>query len=187
MRFSLPSAKNPTDRPSGDQNGHEAPSVPVNGRAETASRERNDSRDRPSSVATKTIFCPSGEIASDTGSAVAGVVISRRISGGAGGGASRRCRTVGMASATAASNATANATQASRPPDADDVAVAVVCGAVVSNAPSSARRTSPFAYALPSDLSGDIARSSRRTPASTSAAMASPLRVRASPPPRACP
>ena len=50
------------------------------------SSERSHNRDRPSEVATKTIFWPSGEIASDTGSVVGGVVISRRISGAVGTG-----------------------------------------------------------------------------------------------------
>src|SRR5215510_13041712 len=80
MLFSLPSAKNPTDRLSGDQNGMIALSVRSNGRAETESRERSHSLETPSVVASNTILRPSGEIAMDDGSEAGGVVISRRIS-----------------------------------------------------------------------------------------------------------
>ena len=55
---------------------------------------------------------------------------------------SRRWRTVGTTSAAAASNATAKAIQASRPPGA--VAVATISAPAPSNAPSSASRASPM-------------------------------------------
>src|SRR5262245_7570607 len=81
MRLRLLSAKKPTDRLSGDQKGNSAPSVPGRERAETESSLRSHNRDWPSTVATNTIFCPSAEMASDTGSVVGGVLISTRISG----------------------------------------------------------------------------------------------------------
>src|SRR5262249_35818429 len=85
-RFSLPSAKNPSDRLSGDQEADDPNAAAANGRAVPESRRRSHRRGRPSEVATKTIFCPSGETANDTGSVVGGVAISRRISGIARGG-----------------------------------------------------------------------------------------------------
>src|SRR5262245_43223452 len=81
IRFSLPSAKNPRDRLSGDQNGNEAPSVDANACGDTDRKERIHNLERPSAVTSNTIFSPSGEIASDAGLEVGGVVISRRISG----------------------------------------------------------------------------------------------------------
>ena len=66
IRFSAPSAKNPTDRLSGDQNGSRAFSVPGNGRADVASSARSHNWDPPSDAATKASLRPSGEIASDT-------------------------------------------------------------------------------------------------------------------------
>src|SRR5262245_29022472 len=80
-RFNLPSAKKPIERLSGDQNGRAANEVPANGRIEPESSERSHNCDRPSTSAEKTIFRPSGEIASDVTSLVGGVAISRRISG----------------------------------------------------------------------------------------------------------
>ncbi|HLN08818.1 MAG TPA: hypothetical protein VK281_07655, partial [Xanthobacteraceae bacterium] len=56
---------------------------------------------------------PSGEIANDTGSGVAGVTMSVRSSGGEGGGASRKYRTAGTAKTTATSPATPAAIQVS--------------------------------------------------------------------------
>ena len=85
-------AKNPTDPLSGDQNGNVAASVDGSGRAEPDSSERIHNRGRPSDEATKTIFCPSGEIASDAGFVVGGVAISRRTSAGSGNG--RKARTL---------------------------------------------------------------------------------------------
>jgi hypothetical protein len=58
-----------------------AKSAPVNGRIVPDSNDRSHNRGRPSEVATKAIVRPSGEITSDTGSVVGGVMISRRISG----------------------------------------------------------------------------------------------------------
>ena len=97
----------------------------------------------PSPDATNTICRPSGERANEAGSSVAGVTMSRRVSGG---GVSRRYRSAGMASATITSDGDGECRNpASRPRDVDDVAAAAVCGAAISNAPSSARRTSPMA------------------------------------------
>jgi hypothetical protein len=89
MRFSLPSAKNPIDRLSGDQKGEIAPSVPAKGCAVTASSGRIQRRDAPSPEATKTSFRPSGEIANERASLVNGVLMSTRISG-SGAGLSRK-------------------------------------------------------------------------------------------------
>ena len=82
MRFSLPSAKNPTDALSGDQKGYRAPSVPGSGCAANESNGRAQSRDLPSIDAKNTSRRPSGEIANEKGSSVEGVLTSRRISGG---------------------------------------------------------------------------------------------------------
>src|SRR5713101_9125080 len=61
--FSLLSAKNPSARLSGDQNGSVAPSVPGSGRVASESRERIQSSVFPvSSAAQKARACPSGEI-----------------------------------------------------------------------------------------------------------------------------
>src|SRR5262245_11411695 len=78
---SLPSAKKPTDRLSGDQKGDEASSAPARGSADTESSDRNQRRDRPSVVATNATLRPSGEMASENGSKVDGVRMSSRISG----------------------------------------------------------------------------------------------------------
>ena len=43
MRFIVPAAKKPTERPSGDQNGYVAPSVPPSGLAAEAPRSRSHS------------------------------------------------------------------------------------------------------------------------------------------------
>ena len=80
IRFNTPPAVNPTDRLSGDQNGNRAPSVPASGRASCESSGRSQSRGG-SCPAWKTTLRPSGEIASDSGSAAGGVTISRRVSG----------------------------------------------------------------------------------------------------------
>src|SRR5262245_5086968 len=78
-RFSVPWAKNPMDRPSGDQNGEIAFSVLGSGCAVAASSERSHSlltlSDRPE----KATVCPSGERATDE-SRLGGVLISSRIS-----------------------------------------------------------------------------------------------------------
>src|SRR5262245_47650261 len=83
IRFNLPSAKNPTEALSGDQNGNDAVSVPGSGCAVTESSRRTQSCDLPSFNAEKTKRRPSGEMANEVGSLVAGVFTSTRISGGA--------------------------------------------------------------------------------------------------------
>src|SRR5262252_3998442 len=83
MRFTLPSAKNPTDALSGDQNGYVAPSVPASGCAATESNGRSQSWDLPSFDAENTNRRPSGEMANDTGLVVERVLTSTRISDGA--------------------------------------------------------------------------------------------------------
>src|SRR5688500_866257 len=80
-RFTRASAKKAIDRLSGDQNGSEACSVPANGDA-APFNGRSHRRGVPPALATNTSWVPSGDIASDTGSVVVGVVISRRISAG---------------------------------------------------------------------------------------------------------
>src|SRR2546421_9721405 len=84
IRFSLPPAKKPIDRLSGDQNGYLAPSVPVNGRASAESSDLSHSRGWPSPEATNVSCLLSGESAKDIGSSVAGVTMSVRISGASG-------------------------------------------------------------------------------------------------------
>ena len=69
-RLSRRSAKNPTDRPSGDQNGYAAKSVPGSGRAAVRPALETRAVRRPSNVATNTTLRPSGEISSDIGSVV---------------------------------------------------------------------------------------------------------------------
>src|ERR1700739_1831548 len=72
--LSLPAAKNPMNRLSGDQNGDEAASVPANASAVSASSERTQSTYLPSTfLATKASLCPSGETAS--GAVVPEVVV----------------------------------------------------------------------------------------------------------------
>ncbi len=90
------------DRPSGDQNGRRAPSVPAKGCAVVVASDRSHRR-FGSPEATNTICRPSGESAND--SVAAGVTISTRVSGG---GVSRRCRSAGTASPVASSAAPAS-------------------------------------------------------------------------------
>src|SRR4030095_2982983 len=60
--FKFPSAKKPAQRPSGDQNGSWAFSVPGKGRAATSSMGRSQSSGLdPAAEATNTRFRPSGE------------------------------------------------------------------------------------------------------------------------------
>src|SRR3954466_6852371 len=62
--LSLPSAKNAIQRPSGDQNGSCASSVPVSDSVASRSIGRRQRTGLPpAAVATNTIACPSGEIA----------------------------------------------------------------------------------------------------------------------------
>src|SRR5262249_21186766 len=84
MRFSLPFAKKPTKRPSGEKNGCVALSVEANGWANREFSGRSHNTGPPSELPTKTIFCPSGDIANEVKSEVGGVVISRRLSAGDG-------------------------------------------------------------------------------------------------------
>src|SRR6476469_2898690 len=80
IRLSRPLPKNPSDWLSGDQNGKNPSSVPASGFDDTESNGRTHKRGRPSTVATKTIFEPSGETASEIGSVVVGVATSKRTS-----------------------------------------------------------------------------------------------------------
>src|SRR5262245_28802344 len=82
MRLSLPSAKNPTDAVSGDENGNFALSVPASGCEAGESNGRTQSWDLPSFDAENTSSRPSGEIANESGSPIEGVFTSMRISGG---------------------------------------------------------------------------------------------------------
>ena len=66
MRFSLSSAKNPRDLPSGDQNADTAPSVPGSGVASGAASGRSHRRRPAASDAAKTIVVPSGDTAIST-------------------------------------------------------------------------------------------------------------------------
>src|SRR5215471_11366311 len=82
--LSLPWAENPSVCPSGDQKGEEAPSVPGSDRDASESRERIHRRDCPSEVATNARLSPFGESANAKASRAEGVLISTRISLGAG-------------------------------------------------------------------------------------------------------
>src|SRR6476620_11574116 len=75
IRFSLVSAMKAMDRPSGDQKGVDARSVPGSGRAVSESSERSHNCGAPSALAEYTIFDPSGDNASDA-FLVGGVLIS---------------------------------------------------------------------------------------------------------------
>ena len=97
----------------------------------------------PPSVLVKTSRRPLGESAKF---AVCGSGTLKRPDSGVGAD-SRQCRTAGTASAVAASTARPKAAQASRARGAAGLAETVADGASVSNAPSSARRTSPIACA----------------------------------------
>src|SRR5262249_11726632 len=59
--FSFPCAKNPMFLPSGDQNGNNAPSVPMRGRDSSESNGRTQTRSGPPSSLTKARLRPSGE------------------------------------------------------------------------------------------------------------------------------
>ena len=96
--LSFPSAKNPTDKLSGDQNGRSAPSVPGIACAVPVSKRRSHSMGRaPVPAAVKTIERPSGDRASCGAGTLAmggpvstvpsgGLILSRTISGSAGAG-----------------------------------------------------------------------------------------------------
>ena len=70
--------------------------MPGSGCAVTLSSGLSHRRDSPSPEATNTSCRPSGESAKETGSDVAGVLISTRISGASAGGASRKCATASV-------------------------------------------------------------------------------------------
>ena len=59
-RLSLPSAKNPIERLSGDQKGYAPPSVPASGRTEPASSERSHKRGWPSELGGEHKLLPVG-------------------------------------------------------------------------------------------------------------------------------
>src|SRR5688572_2248252 len=61
IRFSLSPAKKPSVRPSGDQNGKTAPSVPATDRADDESSERTQIVVAPSSEAVNATDLPSGD------------------------------------------------------------------------------------------------------------------------------
>ena len=61
--FSLPWAKKPMNRLSGDQNGNAPPSVPGSTCASTASNDRTARADRPAVLTPKATRWPSGESA----------------------------------------------------------------------------------------------------------------------------
>ena len=63
VRFKRFSVKNPTERPSGDQNGPVAPSVPGSGRDTSESNEWSQSLLPSLSRPANTRWCPSGETA----------------------------------------------------------------------------------------------------------------------------
>src|SRR5688572_10956878 len=63
--FSLPFAKNATERLSADQNGYLAPAVDSKRRCEPESKEYSHNPEPTSEVAAKTMLRPSGETASD--------------------------------------------------------------------------------------------------------------------------
>src|SRR5262249_30674736 len=108
IRFSLPPAKKPIARLSGDQNGNAALSVPLSGCASWDCKERSHRLD-VLAPATKTIFRPSGEIENDVRSELAGVSISTRISGNG-----DRKRSAHRLTPMATNRANANASQATR-------------------------------------------------------------------------
>jgi hypothetical protein len=115
-RFIMASAKNPMDRPSGDQKGFEPRSVPASGRIADESSERSQRRDGPSPLATNTMLRPSGESASDE-ARVGRVLISSRNSPGSGTDRSARIpANVAIAATTTSADA-----QASRSPRADPI------------------------------------------------------------------
>src|SRR5215207_109376 len=99
-RFRSVLTENPTDRPSGDQNGNFAFSVPASGRGVVLLSVRSHKRDLPPDAPTNASVRPSGEIASDVGAIVAGVLTSSRSSsGGIAGDGKRRALTAATTAA----------------------------------------------------------------------------------------
>ena len=105
-------AKKMNCSPSGDQNGRCPPSVPPSGSALVESSCRSQSRGLPSAEAVNTIDRPSGS-ANESGSTVAGVSRSVRISGSTGDGSCQE-EMAGTASAAAAMSDAAATPHASR-------------------------------------------------------------------------
>ena len=123
--LSLPCAKNPRFRPSGDQNGNVAPSVPGIGRASSESSGRTQRRVGPPSSLTKARLRPSGESIKKFRLDFSGSDTLKRPESWAG-GVSRKCRTVGTAIATITTTATASAAIHASRPLGDDMAAAVL-------------------------------------------------------------
>src|SRR5262249_30753512 len=81
MVLILSCEKKPMEWLSGDQNGKEASSVRASGCADAEPRGRNHKRERPSLAATNARLAPSGDMATEDGSEVGGVVTSSCILG----------------------------------------------------------------------------------------------------------
>jgi len=117
MRFSLPSAKKPTDRLSGDQKGRSAPSVPGNRRASIESTGRVHNLVAPSETVTNAIMRPSGETAAlrlppNANSVPRGGLISKRRARPSGAGLSHSAAsTAAIAANAAAAMANASSTE----------------------------------------------------------------------------
>lgn len=166
-RFNTPLAKKPSERPSGAQNGYLAPSVPASGWAVVVDRDRSHRRGEPSPEATKTIWRPSGDRAKDVGASLAGVTMSTRVSGGPGGGVSRKYRTTGTASTAANKAATANAVHA-RPAAREAMGAEATAGVSVVGSCSCAPLTSSSSCTRASPMDCSRARASffRQRPSS---------------------
>src|SRR5262249_51494921 len=117
--------KNPIERPSGDQNGNDAPSVPSNGRAVSEFSGRIHSWRRPSAErAVNVNKRPSGEmtagptVRSKSKTVFSGGAISERTTGGSL-DVSRRCTAARPASANVAAPAIVQASTVNRQRDGD--------------------------------------------------------------------
>jgi hypothetical protein len=104
--FTIPSAKNATCRPSGDQKGRKAPSLPVRGVSSRESRDRTYNRLTSSKSSWSRIVRPSGETDKSGLSdlAFSGMRIWNRI--GAGSSALLRCARPRLTAAASAAAAT---------------------------------------------------------------------------------
>src|ERR1700676_320853 len=106
--FNLPSAKNPIDRPSADQNGSCAPSVPARGCAEGESKGRDHSKLLPcASTRTSSRIRPSGETFGKPTNCAPGGGVTEEISKGG-----RKLTCPRKAASTARSTTTLTATAA---------------------------------------------------------------------------
>src|SRR5689334_8253163 len=76
IRFNVLAAKNASDRPSGDQNGSEAPSVPGKNRDRSDRNSRTQSRESSEASPTAATHKPSRDTAMDKRSRVAGALTS---------------------------------------------------------------------------------------------------------------